>query len=348
MPATYPATTFAEAVDLFEQDIDIFHQTLNGDVNTEVSVDSGTIPSVRKAIADMGVYKAPIAWANGVTETDHLQPRVYSGNAYVPITVPTTMGAAPDSNWSLYNFVLTEVDRVIVEAVDDNTGNVILNDPNCTHDHSVIGTLPDETNIVGVIDSIVRTQGGVDVRGYTNAQTAVKLTASADSGLTSDTGDAPVIIDSFIGAGGSTVALSATQNLAAFQTLGQTRAVVKGDGSFNTQGSISAVGDISGLASDERLKENVKPIPFALNKVKQLNGVTFEFNEAARQMGLPEEPQLGLIAQDVEKVLPEAVMPFAFDEKYKNVKYDKLVGLLVEAVKELSAEVEELKNGSTK
>lgn len=104
MPATYPAVTFEQAVDLVEQDVNIFHDILNGDDTTSVPIDVGTVPSVRKALADMAAYKVPLAWANGVEQTDFLQPRIYSNGFYIPVSVPITMGAAPDSNWKFFSY----------------------------------------------------------------------------------------------------------------------------------------------------------------------------------------------------------------------------------------------------
>lgn len=99
-------------------------------------------------------------------------------------------------------------------------------------------------------------------------------------------------------------------------------------------------------ASDQRLKHDIKKIDGALDKVGQLNGYTFSLNKDNKKSA-------GVIAQEVEKVLPSAVsdqeLAFQGDEgqKYKTVEYDQLHGLLIEAIKELKAEIEELKNGST-
>lgn len=106
------------------------------------------------------------------------------------------------------------------------------------------------------------------------------------------------------------------------------------DGYFHTDGGIHASGDIAAF-SDIRLKENIVGIENAIELTKQLNGVIFD----RKDNGLR---QTGLIAQDVLKVMPEAV---TMDEKgYYSVNYGSLVGLLVESIKELKAEIEELKN----
>lgn len=86
--------------------------------------------------------------------------------------------------------------------------------------------------------------------------------------------------------------------------------------------------------SDRRLKENIETIPDALEKVKGLTGVNFEWTDN-REPG----KRIGLIAQDVEKVLPEVVTA---GEVY-SLQYGPIVALLVEAIKEQQAQIEELK-----
>jgi len=95
-----------------------------------------------------------------------------------------------------------------------------------------------------------------------------------------------------------------------------------------------------GSPSDENLKDNIEIIPNALDKVSQLRGVTFNYKKDGSK-------STGLIAQDLEKVLPEVVYEFQdleTDKTNKAVRYGNTVGLLVEAIKELKAEVEELKS----
>ena len=103
-------------------------------------------------------------------------------------------------------------------------------------------------------------------------------------------------------------------------------------------------GDIIAFASDDRLKTNKVNIGNAVDKVKSLNGFTFNFNETGESLGFdPKVSYAGVSAQEVQKVLPEAVTTRS-DGEYLTVKYEKLVPLLLEAVKELSAEVDQLKS----
>jgi hypothetical protein len=127
-----------------------------------------------------------------------------------------------------------------------------------------------------------------------------------------------------------------------------------------TAGEIRATNNITAYYSDERLKTNIVNIPNALEKVLQLNGVTFNANDLAATFGYTNQSQqVGVIAQQVEAVLPQIVVPAPFDigrnedgdeysisgENFKTVQYEKLVPLLIEAIKELTIEVNKLKGG---
>ena len=102
-------------------------------------------------------------------------------------------------------------------------------------------------------------------------------------------------------------------------------------------GELTVTGDITAFyTSDQRLKNNITPIPNALNKVLSISGNTFDWNEESGKEGT----EVGVIAQEVLEVLPEVVT--TRDNGYLAVHYDKIVPLLIEAVKELSGKVDEL------
>ena len=115
---------------------------------------------------------------------------------------------------------------------------------------------------------------------------------------------------------------------------------LEADGDLHVDGDVIAY---STTISDERLKDNIEIVDGALDKVKELKGVTFNRKQDGQKSA-------GVIAQDVEKVLPEAVKHKALplhtgdDELFKTVQYDALHALLIEAVKELSEKVEKLEN----
>ena len=106
-------------------------------------------------------------------------------------------------------------------------------------------------------------------------------------------------------------------------------------------------GDIVAFASDDRLKTNKVGISNALDKVNSLSGFTYNWNEFACEQGNAfhaDKRNVGVSAQEVQKVLPEAVEPAPFNEDYLTVKYDKIVPLLIEAIKELSDKVSALED----
>ena len=106
-------------------------------------------------------------------------------------------------------------------------------------------------------------------------------------------------------------------------------------------GDIGATGDIVAfVSSDERLKDNIKPIEGALHKVSQISGNTFDWNE--EKQDIYKGKDYGVIAQEIKEVMPELVD--TRDNGYLAVKYDKIVPLLIESIKELKREIEELKS----
>ena len=113
-----------------------------------------------------------------------------------------------------------------------------------------------------------------------------------------------------------------------------------------TDGRIDAGNDIVAFSSsDKRLKENIKPLDNALDKVAKISGVEFDWKpltkEEKKTIHGNEGHDVGVIAQEIEEVLPEVVQ--TRDTGYKAVKYEKIVPLLIEAIKELKEEIEELK-----
>ena len=110
--------------------------------------------------------------------------------------------------------------------------------------------------------------------------------------------------------------------------------------------SITSTGNITAYFSDNRLKDFHGIIPDALSKVLSLNGYYFTENAVAKALGCcNDQMQVGVSAQEVESVLPEAVTisPIENDQNYKAVWYDKLIPLLIESIKEQQMQIEELK-----
>lgn len=116
-----------------------------------------------------------------------------------------------------------------------------------------------------------------------------------------------------------------------------------GTSASGTAGEIRATNNITAYYSDERLKTRLGAIENALDKLCSLDGFYYQANEIAQSLGYEPKREVGVSAQQVQAVMPEVVAPAPIDDKYLTVRYEKLVPLLIEAIKELSAKVDELK-----
>jgi len=140
-------------------------------------------------------------------------------------------------------------------------------------------------------------------------------------------------------------ALTAASNTATSVQLGS---LGIGTAASGTTGEIRATNEVTAYySSDARLKENIQTIENALDKLRQLNGVMFDWtDEVIMQRGgedgyFVRKHDTGLIAQQVEEVLPEVVADR--QDGYKAIKYEKMAGLIIQGINELSGEVKTIK-----
>jgi hypothetical protein len=140
----------------------------------------------------------------------------------------------------------------------------------------------------------------------------------------------------------ASVTLSTPQNIHTSATP-QFSSLGIGTAASGVGGEIRATGDIVAFySSDERLKSNIQPIGDALTKVNQISGNVYDWKEGFEDIHSHTGTDIGVIAQEIEKVLPQAVIDR--ESGYKAVNYEKIVPLLIEAIKELSAKVDRLEN----
>ena len=111
----------------------------------------------------------------------------------------------------------------------------------------------------------------------------------------------------------------------------------------NPVDSIRVSGNIVAYFSDERLKDIKENIPNAIEKVQSLNGFYYEPNEKAQRLGYIKKLEIGVSAQEVERIFPEIIKDAPIGHGYKTLDYGKLTPLLIEAIKEQQTQIEELK-----
>ena len=112
---------------------------------------------------------------------------------------------------------------------------------------------------------------------------------------------------------------------------------------LTVHGDISATGDLITEASDLRLKDVSGVITDGLSRIQNINPVEFKWNEEAQtKYDADDNPHVGLIAQEVEVTVPEIVKPSPWNGQYKTLQYEKMVPILLSAIKELNEKVEKL------
>jgi hypothetical protein len=132
-----------------------------------------------------------------------------------------------------------------------------------------------------------------------------------------------------------------TSTFATVTARGATTGSALSTGALTVSGGITATGEITAYYSDINLKKDIVAITDPIAKVMALRGVTYRPNQTALDLGIVDKEEVGVIAQEVEAVLPQLVCPSAFDG-YKTVKYEKLTALLLEAVKAQQTQIEAL------
>jgi len=208
----------------------------------------------------------------------------------------------------------------------------------------------DGTNIVEVSNQLAGQVVGTDVQAYDAGLADIAGLAVTDGNFI--VGDGTNWVAETGATARASLALD-TGNDVQFDSFGV------GTAASGTTGEIRATNDITAFYSDKRLKNISGNINNSLDKILNLNGVYYTNNEIANKHGyLNKKQQVGVIAQEVESVLPEIVKPAPFDigkkedgseysisgENYKTVQYEKLVPLLIEGIKELNKKIEEMKN----
>ena len=228
------------------------------------------------------------------------------------------IGIGTDSPSSLLHTYVASGNNSLTIESDDSTAQIIL-DGVKTSDGQTIGQVSFQNAGDSVGALVVRRDGAND---------AGKLSFFTQPTGGSNTERLTVLSSGNVGIGDDTP--SYTLDVAGdVQVQGSVTTCVLGGGSGATN-----------CTSDERLKTNITPIDSALDKIDQLRGVTFNWKDETKT----QDTQIGVIAQDVEKVFPQAVGELKDDAHTKTVDYAALVAPLIEATKELKAENEALKD----
>ena len=200
------------------------------------------------------------------------------------------------------------------------------------------------TKITGVMTASQLASTTVTPGSYTAANITVdqqgRITAASSNAAT--IGSITGTINQITVTGTTAVNLSLPQGIATTSNV-QFGSFGVGTAATGTIGEIRATNNITSYYSDDRLKNRIENITNALEKLQTLNGFYYKANDLAQSLGYTDKTEVGLSAQEVQRVMPEIVVPAPISDKYLTIHYERLIPLLVEAIKELSAEVEKLK-----
>ena len=338
----------------------------NGDIVADLfktdnanNISSGSITKLFAESSNDGFvrYAQPAAVRQFINVADGATNTTNPNNATVTVSAGTSLtgGGSFTTDQSSNGTITINHADTSTQASSSNSGRTYIQNITLdTHGHITAITSATETvtdtNTVTQIreDSGAYRTGNITLQSGTNVSitepsTGVFNIASTDTNtVTTNVAGTGVSVSS--GTGNSTISIGqavATSSNVQFNRLGV------GLAAQSTDGRIDASNDIVAFStSDERLKENVKPLENALLKVSQLSGVEFDWKELSDEdkesIHSNVGHDVGVLAQEVEKVLPEVVTER--DTGYKAVKYEKIVPLLIEAIKDLKAEIEELKD----
>tara|TARA_X000000368_G_scaffold84958_1_gene64332 strand:+ start:3684 stop:4475 length:792 start_codon:yes stop_codon:yes gene_type:complete len=184
---------------------------------------------------------------------------------------------------------------------------------------------------------VAATTSGATVTGNLSISGNISVTGD---GIALGTDTSGNYVAGITGGTGVTVANSGSEGATPTVSIGQ--AVATSD--TVTFAEVRSTGNVTAYYSDERLKTDINPITDAVSKVENLRGFYFKPNQKALDLGYEDKVEVGVSAQDIEKVLPEIIAEAPIDPTYMTVHYEKIVPLLIEAIKELKNDIDRLES----
>ena len=281
--------------------------------------------------------------------------QIYGGNttAITPTNLLVTIANTGSVNAAAYTVDATVVANSSGTYATHLGGTAAANYMTNTASYTISGVHTHNANVViaGTTDLVLNSGAGIYANGALGGASQVLTSNStggtywstpAAGGVTSITGTANQIIAS---ASTGAVTLSTPQSIGTTSSV-QFGSFGVGTAASGTTGEIRATNNITAyFASDRRLKENIQPVSDALGKLQNISGVTFDWSdeEIERRGGedgyFVRKNDVGVIAQEIEAILPEAVA--TRPDGYKAVRYELIIPLLIESIKDQQRQIDE-------
>ena len=315
-----------------------------GSISSSLASINTTVGALSTEYSDLQNIPADIVSSSVLTAPAQGTVRLTTNGAGA---TPVYTGLQTTSSPTFVDLTLTDFASVSASLAALTAGTITINND---ADNRVLtangnSTLNGEANLL--FDGSTLTINGTsisefgatntDITGLVGGTTAGSLISADEQGHLVVAIRDNDVLDSFaVVAGAGDYYSDSTFDKLLFQVKANGTATIGGDTTIS--GSLTATGDVTAYASsDERLKDNVELIQQPIDKIKQIKGVSFDWNDKSEHTG----HDIGVIAQDIEKILPEIVA--TRDNGFKAVRYEKIVALLIEAVKDQQSQIDELK-----
>ena len=345
------ANNYSHPTNYAGDDIDIDTTPLTGavvisDLDINITTDTnGHVSDANASVATRTLTKADLGLGNATNES---KATMFTSPTFTGTPVaPTPAANTNTTQIATTAYVQTELTDLIGGAPGTldtlNELAAAIND-----DASYASTLTTALGTKAPLASPTFT-GTIAIPNIANLETAVAANTAKTSNIVQTTvsGNAGSVTNGVYTTGTQTIggakSFSSAVNIdsTVASTTITTGALIV-DGGVGIAGALNVGGDIVAYASsDERLKDNIELISNPIEKVQSLKGVTWDWNSNADELQKT-LPNVGVIAQDVEKVLPQLVIDR--DNGFKGVDYAKLTGLLIEAIKDQQKQIDELKS----
>ena len=319
--------------------IDLVVDDMTADTNTQLS--NAQVRTAVEAASDSNVF----------TDADHSKLNGIEASATADQSnaeIKAAVEAASDSN------TFTDADHTKLNGIAANATATNATDQNFTTalknklDGIETSATADQTSVSGNAGTATtlqtaRTIGGVSFNGSAN----INLPGVNAAGTQNTTGRANEVLVNNIGTNSAYNVLFHVGSDTVAQDSGSSQFTYNPSTNLlHIGGSITSSGDITAfLSSDVAFKENISPISQALEKVGLISGYEFDWKDHKDPQVIGKGHDVGIIAQEVEKVLPEVVT--TRENGKKAVNYQKIIPLLIESIKELKSELDDLKSSNS-
>jgi hypothetical protein len=303
-----------------------------GSRENEIYFNPGIVTPAENATYYFAIINEYLNSSSGNARVTDTLVKLY-GNGHMDLTGPTSTATIANTFWRMPTVAAPNTGYYLSKASGSN--NLVWTAPNTSN-----GTVTSVATGNGLSGGTITTSGTLTMSGAYTGDFTVTGDVVADSYRFRANHSNPTT---------STATFYDQANegptISGFAVCLRTGSTPAQTGKLNSSGTFTVSGDIVayGSPSDIRLKENIKPIESALDKVSKLQGVTFDWKNKSEDI-LDIKEDIGFIAQDVQKVLPELVREN--DNGMLSMRHQGITPILLEAIKELKAEIEELKSNN--